>query len=172
MTALIQQIPRGLLSLLGLKTGGQNPEQLSPVVSGCVELLEMYLQNNVELYAGQLVAPALGSNLINAPVAGFPDLSPGVPAAEFWYVHNYQAVVRPGAGVNVTLQPFIYLQAGSLVTSPPLVATGVAGPPAWVNPGGFKGWISPGTRFGFLVNANTGAIPAIEIDAYVTRLRI
>ena len=95
MDAPINIQPPGLLSLLGIKTGGRNPINLETMVSPSIDLLHWYLMaNSIELRldATALVAQAASGGIgitATSPV----NLSDGtnltVPQNEWWYVEVF-----------------------------------------------------------------------------------
>jgi len=80
--AVINRLPPGLLSQLGIKSGGRNPELLSGIVSACVELWPLYLLPT-EITKFETVAPSAAGN------AGFGTVIGAVPADEIWWVTSY-----------------------------------------------------------------------------------
>lgn len=172
MGGTISSLPKGLLSLLGLKNFGETPRNLADSVVTVLDTLPLYLQNTIEVFVGQQAAPAIGSNNFATALAPFPDLSPPIPAGEMWYVHSYQTTVRAPAATGVTIQPRIDYLAASWIGALPMVVTGAAGSPPWVQPSLVSGWFGTGTRFGFLLNSITGAPGTIEGVAYVSRFKV
>lgn len=80
----INRVPRGLLQLLQLKSGGANPNQLSPEVRGTVDLTNMW--------ASQLVgAPILNNETINS-AGDVSDLS--IQNPEIWFVYAVAATIQ------------------------------------------------------------------------------
>jgi len=90
--ASINKLPFGLLGFLGLKNGGQNPSDLSNILSPVIDLADLYYGTNKQLFRVQANVTAIGFNALAT-----------VPNDEVWYVIgaacNSNAVL--GAGVSL-----------------------------------------------------------------------
>lgn len=60
--AAINRIPHGLLSFLGIKNGGRNPQQLTEQLGATFDLLGWYLEQNSESLSVNAAVNALGVN--------------------------------------------------------------------------------------------------------------
>jgi hypothetical protein len=89
----INNIPGGLLSLLGSKGGGSYPNLLADVVASVLDISQLYLAINREQVSGAAVNAAAGTQ-------GFVDLT--VPAGELWWVHDFTIGSRMGATQTLT----------------------------------------------------------------------
>ena len=78
MPSLIQRIPPGLLSFLGLKSTGQNPNNLSDTVVPVLDLEHLYLAQDLQV----------SSNTQNVANAG-QSISLAVPNGEAWRVLGF-----------------------------------------------------------------------------------
>jgi len=58
----INRIPHGLLSFLGIKNGGRNPQVLSEQLAANFDLMQWYLQQNSESLSVNAAVNALGFN--------------------------------------------------------------------------------------------------------------
>jgi hypothetical protein len=95
--AFINRFPQGLLGLLDLKTQGENPSQLGPVVTPVIELADLYALNS------------RGSNSQNSTLTGL-GVTAGaysnlvVPQGELWVVYNLTAELgTPPLGAGATI---------------------------------------------------------------------
>jgi hypothetical protein len=107
MTVQINQLPAGLLSLLGSKGGQSNPSELSDLVACVLEIRDLYLSVNREVINDGNVAAAVG-------VLGFPNGTLVVPPGEIWYVWDYEVICAPGAGAAVKMAPAYQTGPGGL----------------------------------------------------------
>lgn len=170
MSSTISNFPKGLTGLLGIQSFGETPRQLSDVVSGVLDLRDLYLLNFMQCGIGTDAAPALGSRNFSASTLGYIDLSLPVPANEVWFVHEYHVSVAPGAATGITVQPRVRASNASLGFAPPLTVTGIAGAPSVLVPSYFpRMWLPPGSLFGYLVNAITGAPGSVDGVAWISR---
>jgi hypothetical protein len=100
MAQLIQRVPAGLLSLLGLKAGGVNPSVLSDTVQPMLDLSALYGVGAAQFLTvgGNVVVGLFASTLI-------------VPDNEVWYVRNYTVYSNGalGAGVSAQWAPAYFL---------------------------------------------------------------
>jgi len=89
----INRLPAGLLSFLGIKNGGRNPQFLSEQLSPTFELLGWYLQSNsLSLQAnGNVTAVGFNANWFT------------VPAGETWAVLSAQVNSQAALGAGVTI---------------------------------------------------------------------
>lgn len=67
--ALINKSPRGLLSWLGLKNGGAQPQQLATVLTPVIEMGEWYFETNSRFTMPPSVNAVLGDVLFAGPTA-------------------------------------------------------------------------------------------------------
>ena len=131
MAQVIQEPPRGLLSLLGIKSLGVNPDQLSDGVLSMLDLLDFYTLDGKQMI-GQT------QNAVTVVGANYATIT--IPDGEIWLVYavSSQGIVRVG-GSGWTISPVI-TQLGGPVTpiTMPLVpqaayADDAAGRPLSVN---------------------------------------
>lgn len=102
MPSLVNRVPPGLLSLLGIKAGGNNPSVLPDVLTPTLELLELYVAGNaVDGVAATSVITGLG-------VWGVAAFQPN--PGELLYVERMSVSRTAGlaAGTTYTLQPCLY----------------------------------------------------------------
>jgi len=151
----IQAQANGLLSLLGLKNRGSNPELLSELVQPTVDLREWYLSSNIVNLGGDLTMDGPPGSSIQW-TGWDPGSSTGetgiVPTGEMWYVWSYSINIPQAAG-NVVVQPLLsYLTPDNnlqFLEVSPYVSTFFATLDVSVDvvaqP---RRWFMPGTRFG------------------------
>jgi len=60
MPAPINVLPNGLLSLLGIKNGGEYPQQLSQFLQGQIDLLDLYELQTQQVFASSFAAHVNG----------------------------------------------------------------------------------------------------------------
>lgn len=71
MPSLVNRVPPGLLSLLGIKAGGQNPAILPDTLQPTLELLELYVSGNaVDVDAATSLVVNNGVWAIGTPAPG------------------------------------------------------------------------------------------------------
>lgn len=101
MTGKIQTQAAGLLSLLGIKGTGDNPQELGAAVVPTVDMLAYYLPRNLETQSN-----ATGP----APLAAGAGVSITVPASEYWFVRDLSGSLLASAaaqqlGISLIYQP-------------------------------------------------------------------
>ncbi len=175
----IQLIPPGLLGLLQIKSpAGQNPNVLNADVQPTLEMLDLYLRTNQEVWgsnSGVTVA-------VSAPatVVQFSPNAIVVPAQEWWYVHHYSVSALPGAGGFV-----IAPRLGMLLNRTGTIRYIVLGPESYIPGGGItsttgammfsaKGfWMPPGSELGMYISDVQVADVDLTVRGLVfTRCRI
>ena len=153
----ISNLPRGLISLLGLQDMGASPRELSGVVAGTLDLAQFLLLNRETLSASP-VAAAVGTQVVFT-----------VPPGELWYVHAFGARVGP-VGAGLTLRIGAGIATNQVYTPITSGETAVGGELA--NAGLLSGlWATPGQALCIEVQA-IGAPSNINSSAVITRLRI
>lgn len=97
----INQLPRGILSLLGLQAGGKYPSRWGEQYDPVFDLLYWFVQANSELLQ-QTIAPTVTSSAAYlAPSALV------VPAGEIWAITQASVDVTTGAGDSMTCYPAV-----------------------------------------------------------------
>jgi len=102
MPSLVNRVPPGLLSLLGIKAGGQNPAILPDTLQPTLELLELYIAGNAQETL-QL------TSAVNLPgIWGIVSPAPG--PGEIYYVERFSVGILSvlAAGTVYRVQPAIY----------------------------------------------------------------
>lgn len=102
MPSLINQVPPGLLSLLGIKALGVNPSILPDELSASLELLPLYLNGNAqEIRFVTAVLNAAGLFFSTAQT---------VPPGEIWLVEQYSIELTGvvAAATTYRLKPVFY----------------------------------------------------------------
>lgn len=85
----IQPNAAGLLSLLGLKNLGRQPESLLETVQPSMEMFRFFTEGRAEFVGGSFSVPMAG----NYNATGFTSTDLQVPEGELWYVHHYHCEV-------------------------------------------------------------------------------
>ena len=166
----IQRYPRGLLDLLGSKSSGDNPTQLSPVVVGQIDLSALYQFDKVEARS----ATTNVANLNGAWAVTGSNLT--VPAGELWLLHNLSANANANlaAGEAYTINAAIYRSQWSQwqLSKAQGSGSGITARPA-------VGWqfdrpeiLRPGDSVGVYVSNITAGASQFTLNAYLTRLTI
>jgi len=114
---LVQPAPPGLLSLLNLKSRGQNPDTLSRELTAVLESLEWYLYGQVQSTGDSSTA------IDNTGIwsAGYHGAGAGttVPNNQIWFVHSTCAAIQDfsgAAGITINLHA---LQSGWTMAQSP-----------------------------------------------------
>jgi hypothetical protein len=107
MPSLVNKVPPGLLALLGIKAGGQNPSILPDTLTPTIELLELYVSGNcTEVNAN--TSAITNPQLWNA--SALPQ-----PGAGEMFVVERMSIAAAGtlpAATTYRLQPIIYEPTG------------------------------------------------------------
>lgn len=96
----IQQLPQGLLSWLGLKAGGANPDELGGSVIPTLYMNEWYGLQRKTIVSVSGSVPAGTSSTIFLPMA----TPVRVPPGKLWYVWNATARLTLAAGDSISGQ--------------------------------------------------------------------
>lgn len=158
----INTLPIGLLSLLGIKNGGVNPQYLLPQLAPVLDLSAFYLQQKAELLApADQVVNAVGSFLGGAVV---------VPAGEMWVVHSSVLISAAVLGAGAVLQAgvaFFTDQSAGVRVAPQVLAG--AGDSFLA---GFEGPIllPSGYKIGIQATRYTAPAATISQRIYISRL--
>lgn len=99
MTGKIQTQAAGLLSLLGIKGTGDNPQELGAAVVPTVDMLAYYLPRNLETVS-QSIGPA--------PLAANTGVGITVPAGEYWFVRDLSGALLASAAAQQLGLALIY----------------------------------------------------------------
>lgn len=162
MTTPITNVPRGLLSLLGLRDFGATPRFCEETIAPGIDVTQFLLLNR----------ESIASPLINvSTLTSATSTETTVPPGELWYVH-WQTVQSSGlaAGETIGLQPGYQWQGIFFATGDTVRAT--AGHRASV--AAWEGyWAPAGSEIGLRTNeiTTTGSI-GCAIGLNITRLRI
>jgi hypothetical protein len=171
----VAEIPAGFLSLLGLKTGGDNPSEMNRELAAVIELRHQYIQSKIEhVFALFTLNVAVGT-FVEQDAPTLPgELLLEVPPGEIWWIEQYSARLNPAAGI--TMEVFLALKekpaqwvalsgsSGSVVN--PRVA--LHGCFSAASPGGGF-WMTPGTKLGMLLSTLVGA-PGVGSTLATVRL--
>lgn len=103
--SVIQQIPPGLLSLLGIQSGGQNPQQLAGVVTPTMDMLGWYTASVLRTVGGA------GDTITGNGV--FTAAALTVPSGEWWYLIDGHARVSCAAATQLTATAHWLIQRGA-----------------------------------------------------------
>lgn len=164
MTFPIGKLPRGLTSLLGLRSSGETPHALADQLVTTLDATELFLLDTRENTGfAQQLAPVTGFNFYTGNTLD-------VPVGQLWYVWHYILLLTSGAGQSIEAAPAVNLEgvgAGAVVGDYVTAAANQA-VRGW-NPHPF--WAGPGTQFGFVVKSVTGA-PRADGALVITRLRV
>lgn len=91
---VINRIPPGVLSQLGIKSGGRNPEILNSVLNGCVDLWPLYMHATAEIVGDTTSVNGVGVWGTSTLIAG---------QDEWWWVHEY-SIATPTLAATQTAQ--------------------------------------------------------------------
>lgn len=168
MPQLINRVPPGLLSLLGIKSLGQNPSLLADQVAPILELGNFYLGAS-----SQIVGTTTGT--VNATgIWAVAAIQPNPGELIICSSLFCSTAANLAAATTIRFVPVVFnVQSGLPISSPSArLASGTAGE----RPS--SGWeqavvIAPGQCAGIWVDSITlGTAPDIRVDARVTRLAI
>lgn len=95
MPSLINRVPPGLLSLLGIKALGQNPQWLPDSLQPTLELLQLYTSANAQ--ESTYLTPAIGA------AGAFVSTTAGPGPGELWLVDRMSVYTNGGLPVGTTL---------------------------------------------------------------------
>jgi hypothetical protein len=104
--SLINEVPPGLLSLLGIKALGVNPSTLPDVLTPTIELRDLYVSGNGQFVSAQTSA-ALAVGVTG--LASVPNVSPG----ELWIVDCIAAVTSAVLAAGTTVQYWVGIRDGA-----------------------------------------------------------
>ena len=159
--AVIDQSPRGLISIFGLRDMGAVPKELSEQVVGTFDISELCLLNR-ELLVGTFSTGGVGS---------FSQVT--VPPGELWYVWSFSLVTGIlGAGESLRMTPgYVAGGAAANILAAGLPRTATAGElaAAFVDR---AIWLGPGSGLGMLVEAEVGPVKTVNWRAVIVRLRV
>lgn len=108
----INELPLGLLSFFGIKTGGRYPASLGSELAVSLELFQLYAAQKKRYLTGGLSGIAATGFATPSPI------SFAVPNAAVWVVTAYRARVTTGVGVTAFWGP---------CTAPPISTPFLAG---------------------------------------------
>lgn len=94
MPSLVNRVPPGLLSLLGIKALGVNPSVLPDELTSTIELLDLYAAANSTI--GQFPTAVVGAVGLFAGTGGT------VPAGKLWLVSNVTVVTTATLAAGTT----------------------------------------------------------------------
>lgn len=167
MPSMINRVPQGLLSLLDMKSGGKNAQELSQTLISVLDATDFYLASKREFLSAQ-IAPALGWNSSST-------LSPA--PGEIWLVRTLCAFSNADIAAAATLQISVGLvPVGGAATIGGMglgISSGVfsTGQRAMsVFPQSF--FLQPGDQLGFYGQIVTGAPGNVRVNAQIARLTI
>lgn len=167
--ASIQQVPRGLLKLLGLKTLGQNPREFPDAVAGVVALEPYFI-------AGRAEFVSTDNTLVNT--AGN-SASLTVPSGQNWRLLSYGVRVHTPSAAGTIM--FGGVGIGPSQTGVPLPVTAttpriVATNGNEIIPAGhvlpYPMVLSPGQRIAALLLEDTGGATTVTVSAHALIVRI
>lgn len=162
MTAPLNKIPNGLLSFLGIKNGGRNPEQLGALLAPTWDLAQWYMATTYEY----------GVANANIAAAGLIQFGPAnINDGDTWFVHaGGVAVDCTAGGASIAHNLGISDSSGNFV---PLIDIEYSAPTTWNGrsyPRGFL--LGPGE----VLAQNVAGIAGAPLNAFyqwkVTRFRV
>lgn len=169
MAGQLQVIPAGLLSLLGLKTGGRNPSSLGEQVAPTMDTLRWYLISEAEWVDFGTRVPAAGFNGTT--------LNGQVPYNEVWYIHDIahvgDASLAAGDFIRNARCSYLYPGMGSTKpifgTAQPVSLEGTAGRLTLTDQ---DRWLLPGTFVGFYTGQFSMVAPGnVQSTGRITRMQ-
>lgn len=157
--ASITQLPRGLVSLTGLRDMGEAPRELSEIIAPSIDVTQFLLLNRETIFENFIISAV-------ATVA-----SPTIPPGELWYIHQWSVDADVNATNAISLcvgffQGNRFFAAG--VPSPirsgtgDLVSAYMDGPK----------WLGPGVSLAFQVQHWAGPATNLRAQLSISRLRI
>lgn len=167
MPSLINRVPPGLLSLLGIKAMGQNPVVLTDELRPTIELLDFYAGANAIRLNGST------GNLTGVGLFQISALQP--PTGEIWLIHSCffrtnavlaaATTIRGRAVVHdVSLGVPVYADSGTLSGTTAEQPSMGWGRPVIIQPGyGVGVWLDA---------AVIGTAPTVRFDAMLLRLAL
>lgn len=167
MPSLINRVPPGLLSLLGIKAMGENPVVLTDELTPSIELLDFYAGANAIRLNGST------GNITGTGLFQVTALQP--PTGEIWLINTccYRTnaalaaatTIRGRAVVHdVSLGVPVYADSGTLTGT-----TGEVPSMGWSRPV----IVQPGYGVGlFIDSATIGTAPTVRFDALLLRLTV
>lgn len=179
MSGEVQLIPPGLLSFLGIKNLGQNPQRLGDAYAPVLPMVPWAFMARLETLQVGFPAASIGGNL--AATAFQSDAissGPGtfsVPANENWYVHYASIGLAPGAAATrvTALSLMVQLDSNGVAKNLALATNNAIYTNDAVSVGAQGFFLPQGAKLGFAVNiANAAATNAAGLSALITRLPI
>lgn len=165
MPSLVNRVPPGLLSLLGIKALGINPSILPDELQPNLDITSLYAVANSELLGG--TTAAVGAPGVSAVSALL------VPAGEIWIMNRgaLYATANLGAGTTYRIRLAIYdspnqrivqVSPAATAAATERVSTSIDGPIIMV----------PGEQLVAYCEQFAGIAQTLRIDAKITRLAV
>lgn len=153
--AFINRIPSGLLGFLGIKNGGENPQQLSNILVPMLDLIPLYDLQGVEY--SQAVS-TLGAGVTTFGIPG----SNNRPSS-FFHTLNFGVAVNCGAGANCYYQIGVYRasQAFFVPLGPIVYADNAVASTIWTGSAAVDVWTGPDEQLAINCYSVSGA-PALR----------
>lgn len=142
----VQSLPAGLLGLLGIKNGGQNPNGLAGFLQPTLDLFTLYMLGQLQRKQETITVPA-GAGVITRATTLV------VPQGKFWYVQEAQvSVASVGAAPPLDLTAFSIDPQGNVSFVRNLRPVGgIVANGSWTL--GLQGmWMRPGDAWGIASN--------------------
>ena len=151
--AVINKSPRGLLSWLGLKSGGAQPQQLSPTLVPTLDMREWYFETNSQF---SLTASVSGAALGIGTFVGV------VAPTDFNYIPRFHVQASVPAGTIWSAAPAFITMYDSGVVNACIVGqvgrhSGRAAAELVVAHADRGFFVPPGAAFGFVTTQYEGA---------------
>lgn len=166
----MQAAAPGLLSLLSLKQLGHNPRTLNDEVIPTIDILNWYLQNNIEAVVGTAVA-------VNA--VGVWGFALQVPAQEIWYLHGATITADLIAAEAIRGRLGVIWDRGA--AAPPAhplsefwsASPGVPNARTQIGNGKLNMWLPTNRALVLIADiVTTAADITCNIEAFITRLKV
>ena len=103
MALPIQALPKGLIGLLDINTGGVGPPMMSDLVAGTYSLDEHYMLGKRERIQTGLIAGGVAAGDFTFAAA----LT--VPGNEAWYVRSYSIIAAVAAALTYQVMPTVIM---------------------------------------------------------------
>jgi hypothetical protein len=166
MPSLINRVPPGLLSLLGIKAVGQNPTLLGDALTGFIDLTPLYTAGFAE------IASAATSSVSSTGVSVIPQNL--VPAGELWVVTRAAMFASANLAATTTYRLRLAVWdsiASRVVDCGPSVSAAAGERPATYIDGPFV--MSPGEQIALICESVTlGTAQGFTISCKFSRLSI
>jgi len=149
--AFINRIPSGLLGFLGIKNGGENPQELSKILVPTVDLIPLYDLQGVTYTQG------FSTLTSGVTIFGFP-LS-GNTGSSYFHTLNFGVAVGCGVGANCFYQIGVYRASQTIFVplAPVVYADNTVASTVWTGSAAVDVWTGPDEQLAINCYSVSGA---------------